>query len=172
VDGPTCPSSLRHRGHGWHRVVPYVGGVRLPGDEHYSLYDQVRATLPPDSYDSQALIRSHYPAVAPSEGDALMPFRWAFYFMQVMSRREQTIFMRRNIYLRTSEHFFCNSPCTVDRRSRYLVLTARKPRSRTPLTTAGNRPSVKTKKSDHQLCSLSACPLGHHHAPSCLLSCI
>lgn len=71
MGGPTCPGSLRHRGLHWHRVVPCVGSVRLPGDEYYSLYDQVRAALPSDSYDSLILIRHHYSVVAPSEDDAL-----------------------------------------------------------------------------------------------------
>ena len=70
-----------------------MGSVRLPGDERYSLYDQVRATLPSDSSNSQVLIRHHYSVAAPSEDDALMPFPWPFYFMRAMSRRERTIFM-------------------------------------------------------------------------------
>jgi len=158
VDRPTCPSSLGHRGHQWHRAVPCVGSVRLPGDEHYSLYDQVRATLPSDSYDSQALIRPRYSVVAPSEDDALMPPRRLLYFMRAMNRRARTIFIcdRILIYLRTREHFsVIPPPCAVDRKSRYL------PHGNLDPDPANNRrPSVKikNKKSDHQLRSLSTRP--------------
>ena len=43
VDSSTCQGSPWHRGDEWDWLVPFLGGVRLPGDEHYSLYDQVRA---------------------------------------------------------------------------------------------------------------------------------
>ena len=44
----------------------------------------------------------------------------SFHFTQATDGREQTIFMRRNIYLRIHEPFFCNCPCPVDRKSKYL----------------------------------------------------
>ena len=57
MDSPTRPGPSRHRGFHWHWAIPCLGGVRLSGDEHYSLHDQVCVIQPSDSYVSRFLIR-------------------------------------------------------------------------------------------------------------------